>query len=136
MAFFALTDAGGDGIFTGPDPAADKVIKTGDALFGSTVLGLFPGTQNRFGQVAFRADLANGTTVIARSDLFNGGGQSSEVNAFLRYGKPHQTSTELAVGTVMVPVAPGRNVLLFTVQGTTSSGRIATDRDRLVFIVP
>ena len=37
VAFRAFLDTGEDGIFTGPDPLADKVIGTGDPLFGSTV---------------------------------------------------------------------------------------------------
>jgi len=39
IAFRALLDSGELGIFTGPDPEADKVIMEGDELFGSTVDG-------------------------------------------------------------------------------------------------
>lgn len=38
--------------------------------------------------------------------------------------------------TVQVPVSAGRNVLTVSVDGVASNGRIATDRDRLTFIVP
>jgi hypothetical protein len=37
---------------------------------------------------------------------------------------------------VDLSLQPGRNVLLLSVDGTVSSGRVATDTDRLVFIVP
>ena len=40
VAFFATLDAGGSGIFTGPDPTTDVVIRTGDLLFGATVTAL------------------------------------------------------------------------------------------------
>jgi hypothetical protein len=73
VAFRATLDAGGSGIFTGPDPIADKVIQTGDSLFGSTVTvvghlstkvdGTFDINDN--GDVAFRYELANGTFGIA-----------------------------------------------------------------------
>jgi hypothetical protein len=53
------------GIFTGPDPVADKVIAEGDPLFGSTVEGpnINFGIEalNNKGQIAFGADLADGT---------------------------------------------------------------------------
>jgi hypothetical protein len=70
LAFLATRDAGGDGIFRGPDPVADKVIATGDPLFGSTVtfLDFQRGGLNAAGEIAFRADLADGRTVIVRAD--------------------------------------------------------------------
>lgn len=37
VVFFANLDGGGSGIFTGPDPVADKVIRVGDILFGGPV---------------------------------------------------------------------------------------------------
>ncbi len=66
VAFFASLDAGGPGIFTGADPVADKVIRVGDALFGSTVTGLnfFRGLNDN-GDIAFQYELLNGTTGIA-----------------------------------------------------------------------
>jgi hypothetical protein len=76
VAFRASLDAGGQGTFTGPDPVADKVIRTGDALFGSTVtdvnvpLGadaLFD--LNDRGDVAFVYELANGVRGIAVARL-------------------------------------------------------------------
>ena len=106
---------------------------------------------------------------------FTGGGQRSDVNAFLAYISPVASSTTLSSGTtsfdvtllygetidaqtfqavlngqpvggftpiagtsqtVSLPLSVGRNVLLLSVDGTRSDGRIATDRDRLVLIVP
>ncbi|MEI2583467.1 calcium-binding protein [Scytonema sp. PRP1] len=68
VAFLASLDADirGEGIFTGSDPIADKVIATGDSLFGSTVTNLefFGEELNDVGQIAFYASLANGTTGI------------------------------------------------------------------------
>ena len=56
------------GIFTGPDPVADKVIATGDPLFGSTVFGVGGTLENDSGQIAFLASLTNGDTVLVRAD--------------------------------------------------------------------
>jgi hypothetical protein len=58
------------GIFTGDNPLTDRVIATGDRLFGSTVDGLafFRQGLNDSGQITFRAHLADGRTVIARAD--------------------------------------------------------------------
>jgi len=61
----------GMGIFTGPDPGGDRVIATGDPLFGSIVVGLdfTPTGLNDAGQIAFAATLADGRQVVARADL-------------------------------------------------------------------
>jgi hypothetical protein len=72
VVFLATLATGGIGIFTGPDPMADKVIETGDSLFGSVVTSL-PGNGTRLGlndsgQVAFLASLADGREVIVRAD--------------------------------------------------------------------
>ncbi|HET7298565.1 MAG TPA: choice-of-anchor tandem repeat NxxGxxAF-containing protein, partial [Burkholderiales bacterium] len=63
VAFGAGLDGGGTGIFVGPNPLADKVITTGDSLFGSTVTSLSLGSQalNNAGRVAFYAELSDGT---------------------------------------------------------------------------
>ena len=71
VVFLAFLKAGGSGIFTGPDPVADKVITTGDLLFGFTVtsLGFLQGLGlNDAGQVAFFATLANGASGVFRAD--------------------------------------------------------------------
>jgi hypothetical protein len=71
VAFRTVLDTGSVGIFTGPDPLLDRVITMGDLLFGSEVRTLdFGGGQalNDIGQVAFRATLADGRTVVARAD--------------------------------------------------------------------
>ena len=59
------------GIFTGPDKVADRVIATGDPLFGSVVSEVTPPqfTTGRFlndnGQVAFAYKLSNGLAGVA-----------------------------------------------------------------------
>lgn len=55
------------GIFTGPDPATDTLIKEGDPLFGSTVVTLqvVRGSINNHGDIAFQYGLANGVRGIA-----------------------------------------------------------------------
>lgn len=67
IAFFARLDSGGSGIFTGPNPIADKVIATGDTLFGSTVTvtNFFTQGINDSGQVVFAYQLANGVRGVA-----------------------------------------------------------------------
>ena len=64
-----------EGIFTGPDLSADRVIGTGDPLFGSTVALTRPTNSlrpintwldmNDSGQIAFRYQLADGRRGIA-----------------------------------------------------------------------
>jgi hypothetical protein len=76
VAFWASLKAsagGGYRIFTGPDPAAHKVIAVGDALDGSKVSDLTFGTLgrealNNAGQIAFRARLTDGHRGIFRAD--------------------------------------------------------------------
>ena len=70
VAFIAHLRTGGDGIFTGPDLLADKVIQTGDSLFGSEVTSLSfqRPSLNDLGQVAFFATRFNGSSGIFRAD--------------------------------------------------------------------
>ena len=72
VVFFARLDSGELGIFTGPDPVADKVIAVGDPLLGSAVAEFFLDNSrlgfNDRGQVAFLARLQNGVDVVVRAD--------------------------------------------------------------------
>ena len=75
VAFWAALDGGsGSGVYVGPDPLADKVIRTGDSLFGGSVsrLSMVNGGDlfgnvdiNDLGQVAFHYELVNGRQGIA-----------------------------------------------------------------------
>lgn len=63
IAFTAqVTATGAHGIFTGNDPAQDRVAMLGDPLEGSTITGILMGRNglNDQGQVAFWAELADG----------------------------------------------------------------------------
>ena len=75
VAFLSDLKAGGTGIFTGPDPVNDKVIETGDPLFGSTVANVAFHTNLNFsasndgglndnGALAFWASLTDGRQVV------------------------------------------------------------------------
>jgi hypothetical protein len=66
VTFAATLAGGGQGVFTGSDPVLNKVIRTGDALLGSTVLtvAMAPGAINDLGQVAFTAQLVDGRQVV------------------------------------------------------------------------
>lgn len=71
LAFSAILDTGEKGIFSGADTVKDKVIGVGDFLFGSTITELnFFGDKglNNKGQIAFYAELADGTKGIFRAD--------------------------------------------------------------------
>jgi hypothetical protein len=61
---------GGEGLFTGTDPFADKVIRTGDALLGSTVTDIEIQVEaiNDAGQIVFWVSLADGNSAIVRAD--------------------------------------------------------------------
>ena len=63
----SLDNGAGDGLFTGPDPVADKVIQFGDTLFGSPVnsLDVFRDSVNDAGTIAFLYGTANGRRGIA-----------------------------------------------------------------------
>ncbi len=70
MAFLAQLDAGGDGIFTGPDAVLDKVIEEGDPLSSSTVTDLaFHRGLNDLGEIAFKYTLDNGVVGIAIAQI-------------------------------------------------------------------
>lgn len=66
VAFSAETSTGDRGIFTGPDPVTNKVIATGDSLFGSIVQNVDLGNHglNNLDQIVFAAFFANGTSGI------------------------------------------------------------------------
>jgi hypothetical protein len=70
ITFRASLDNGQYGIFAGPDPDQDKVILTGDKLDGSTVIAITSHNQaiNDKGQIAFRAQLADGRYGVYRAD--------------------------------------------------------------------
>jgi hypothetical protein len=68
IAFIApITATGQFGIFTGPDVVQDNIIKTGETLFGSTVVSLQCGRDalNNDGDVVFSYSLANGIAGVA-----------------------------------------------------------------------
>ena len=74
------------GIFTGPDKVADKVIATGDALFGSVVQEIsspkVPGRYlNDNGQVAFAYRLTNGLAGVAVATPVSSGAELPKINA-------------------------------------------------------
>ena len=71
VAFIANLDAVGEGIFTGNNPKTNKVIATGDSLFGYTLVDLDFSSEglNNFGQITFVAKLANNTQVVVRTNL-------------------------------------------------------------------
>jgi hypothetical protein len=66
VAFGAHLKGGGEGIFTGSDPVADKVIQTGDTLNGGIVTFLDFGARglNDQGQVTFRALTRDASGVV------------------------------------------------------------------------
>ncbi len=75
LVFGASLDVGGIGIFNGPNHVANKVIATGDVLFGSKVKYFAWGVNgfrregfNDAGQIAFFAALEDGTQGIYRAD--------------------------------------------------------------------
>ncbi len=70
MAFRADLTVSGKGIFVGPDPVVNKVILTGDSLNGSTVTNLSFSKKglNNLGQIAFYAELADGTRGIFQAE--------------------------------------------------------------------
>ncbi|MEO0984090.1 MAG: choice-of-anchor tandem repeat NxxGxxAF-containing protein [Cyanobacteria bacterium J06639_14] len=71
IVFAAGLDVGSPGIYTGPDPVADRLIGIGDMLFGATITGLSFTQQtglNNQGQIAFTASFDDGSVGIFRAD--------------------------------------------------------------------
>jgi hypothetical protein len=73
VVFAANLAAGGRGIFSARDGVIDKIIGTGDTLFGSTVSSLpdtpfAPRALNNLGQLGFLANLEDGRQVWVRAD--------------------------------------------------------------------
>jgi len=58
----------GGALFRGPDPIYDKIIGSGDRLAGSTVQSVSLGGINNAGQIAFHAELKDGSQGIFRVD--------------------------------------------------------------------
>ncbi|MEX2168639.1 MAG: choice-of-anchor tandem repeat NxxGxxAF-containing protein [Pirellulales bacterium] len=66
VVFDALLEDNRRGIFTGPDPVADKVILAGETLFGGTVIDTqFRNGLNDNGDIAFKYSLDNGVEGLA-----------------------------------------------------------------------
>ncbi|MGJ3252499.1 MAG: choice-of-anchor tandem repeat NxxGxxAF-containing protein [Elainellaceae cyanobacterium] len=71
IVFDASLDLGPGGIFAGPDPVSDRVIRLGDMLFGSTITSTSFTHQtglNNQGQFAFTAQFDDGSIGIFRAD--------------------------------------------------------------------
>lgn len=69
IAYWAKLDDNSTGMFTGPDLVTGKVILTGDALDGSTVVSVRHGRGiTPTGQLCFQATLSNGHIGIYRAD--------------------------------------------------------------------
>jgi hypothetical protein len=66
VVFAANLVGGGQGIFTGSDPVANHVIRTGDILNGSTVVNVALANRaiNGAGQIAFQVTLADGRQAV------------------------------------------------------------------------
>ena len=67
VAFLAFDSGGRHGVYIGDDPTADAVIRSGDPLFGSTVVRLdLTGLGiNNNGDIAFGYRLADGREGVA-----------------------------------------------------------------------
>jgi hypothetical protein len=88
VAFFAEFEGWGRGIFTGPDPVADRVIATGDSLFGSVVVHLECGRHalNESGKIAFAYSLENGNSGIALASPGTTAGIGPDLASFVGGG--------------------------------------------------
>jgi hypothetical protein len=73
--FTASLDAGGTGVFVGPDPVADKVIATGDTLDGATVLQASVADVNASGQILLWVTFEDGTVALYRTQHGGGDGE-------------------------------------------------------------
>lgn len=65
--FTASLDAGGRGVFVGPDPIADRVIATGDTLDGLRVTSASAVAVNASGQILLWVTFENGISALYRT---------------------------------------------------------------------
>ena len=72
VAFHGKLKSGPRGVFTGPDPVADKVITDADRLLGAPVKDLTLGGLNDAGQLAILATREDNHRVIVRADPIRG----------------------------------------------------------------
>jgi hypothetical protein len=121
VGFWASLDAGGHGIFTGPDPVAHKVITAGDALDGSTVEFLAFGREglNNAGQVAFLARLADGRRGIYRADPVASEPEVLKVSIDIKPGGNPNPINLKSQGTVPVAILGTGDFDATTVDPTT-----------------
>jgi hypothetical protein len=70
----ATLRSGNLGLFSGPDPVADRILAIGDPLFGSTVIDFAanPVSVSAAGHLAIRVSLKNGRQLILRVDPIGG----------------------------------------------------------------
>ncbi len=103
VAFLAFLDSGIHGIFIGPDPVTDRVIATGDSLFGSTVtgLGFFRGL-NENNDLVFYYRLADERTGIARVKVDPSQGART---TFAHWQRAYFTAVQLEDSAVSGPSA-------------------------------
>lgn len=66
VAFLADLDAGGNGVFTGPDATADAVVRTGTVIGGRTVESVSACREmlNATGQAAATVSYTDGTQAV------------------------------------------------------------------------
>jgi len=142
--FINTASAGGDD----PDPnPGDNVASATTTVSEPTLPPLFPGggqrppDVNRFLMYASplqqRTDLPAGTTSYSLVIYYGETIDPATFSATLS-GAPAGgfVPTPGTLQTVSIPLAPGRNTLVLTVDGTRTDGRTATDQDRLTFLVP
>ncbi|MGD1899865.1 MAG: choice-of-anchor tandem repeat NxxGxxAF-containing protein [Phormidesmis sp.] len=95
LVFLAQLETGESGLFSGSDPVGDRIIATGDDLFGATVTGLDFTQQtglNNSGQLTFNASFADGSIGVYRADPEEGNPQPVP--------EPTAVLTTLVVGIV------------------------------------
>jgi hypothetical protein len=69
VVFEATLDAGGSGVFSGADAAADAVLRTGDELGGEPVSEVKLGQLNSSGELSLLVTSASGRSVWRVSGL-------------------------------------------------------------------
>lgn len=123
LAFAAILPLGESGIYTGADPVNDKVIASGDTLFGSTVTNvsfLRQGLNNK-GQIVFFAEFTDGTQGVFLAERVS---DSSEPQP--QIPQPEEAFTLSKIVDTFTPIPDD-------VGNFTSVGSSAIDGNTLVF---
>jgi len=116
VAFRATLDGGGAGIFTGPDPVADKVVAVGDTIDGKVVASIEFGrfALNHDGEIAFFVNFGPGEgSAIYRATRLTDSGPVMQHSYLLRSDAAPTDPDHAMFKTLRPPMITGAGKISF-----------------------